>query len=184
MRRGGVVLGRGRGLPRGARWVPCSQPCRSVFPPPLPFLLPPASPGLRTRLDMALATGAAAAARRTLSWSCSLLRRGYQTERGVYGCPPKKTDSREPRGGPARPPGRGREWGCEGLQACWGPGVRRRPCVGAAVGRKWGGDRGRRTWVSSRPLPRRLASTGGGSSRSGSQLWLHAWVVSHLRVGS
>uniref|UniRef100_A0A8C0ZMX8 2-oxoadipate dehydrogenase complex component E1 n=1 Tax=Castor canadensis TaxID=51338 RepID=A0A8C0ZMX8_CASCN len=53
---------------------------------------------------MALATGAAAAARRTLSWSCSLLRRGYQTERGVYGCPPKKTDSREPRGGPARPP--------------------------------------------------------------------------------
>ncbi|XP_012870221.1 PREDICTED: probable 2-oxoglutarate dehydrogenase E1 component DHKTD1, mitochondrial [Dipodomys ordii] len=52
---------------------------------------------------MALVT--AAAARRTLLWSRPLLpRRGYQTERGVYGCPPRKAASRELRDGPARPP--------------------------------------------------------------------------------
>ncbi|XP_024589949.1 probable 2-oxoglutarate dehydrogenase E1 component DHKTD1, mitochondrial isoform X2 [Neophocaena asiaeorientalis asiaeorientalis] len=33
-----------------------------------------------------------------------LLRRGYQTERGVYGYPPRKPESREPQGGLARPP--------------------------------------------------------------------------------
>lgn len=33
-----------------------------------------------------------------------LLRRGYQTEKGVYGYRPRKPESQEPRGGLARPP--------------------------------------------------------------------------------
>ncbi|XP_020855345.1 2-oxoadipate dehydrogenase complex component E1 isoform X3 [Phascolarctos cinereus] len=47
---------------------------------------------------------AAAVARRNLG--CiprPLLRRGYQTERGVYGYRPKQRENGEPRGGPARP---------------------------------------------------------------------------------
>ncbi|XP_028018726.2 2-oxoadipate dehydrogenase complex component E1 isoform X2 [Balaenoptera acutorostrata] len=52
---------------------------------------------------MALAT--VAAARLGLGRAPPLLlRRGYQTERGVYGYPPKKPESREPQGGLARPP--------------------------------------------------------------------------------
>uniref|UniRef100_A0A8D0Q467 2-oxoadipate dehydrogenase complex component E1 n=1 Tax=Sus scrofa TaxID=9823 RepID=A0A8D0Q467_PIG len=51
---------------------------------------------------MALAT--VAAARLGLSRAPSLLRRGYQTERGVYGYRPRKRESREPQGGLARPP--------------------------------------------------------------------------------
>lgn len=58
---------------------------------------------------MALAT--VAAARLGLSRAPSLLRRGYQTERGVYGYRPRKRESREPQGGLARPSGGG-----------WGPG--------------------------------------------------------------
>ncbi|OBS71972.1 hypothetical protein A6R68_13454 [Neotoma lepida] len=51
--------------------------------------------------DMASAT--TAAARRALCLAVSLLRRGYQTERGVYGYRPKKAESSEPRGDRARP---------------------------------------------------------------------------------
>ncbi|XP_036699531.1 probable 2-oxoglutarate dehydrogenase E1 component DHKTD1, mitochondrial isoform X2 [Balaenoptera musculus] len=52
---------------------------------------------------MALAT--VAAARLGLGRAPPLLlRRGYQTERGVYGYPPRKPESREPQGGLARPP--------------------------------------------------------------------------------
>ncbi|KAM4828498.1 2-oxoadipate dehydrogenase complex component E1 isoform 2-T2 [Thomomys bottae] len=51
-----------------------------------------------------MALAIAVAARRILLQSRPLFpRRGYQTERGVYGYPPKKAESREPRGGPARP---------------------------------------------------------------------------------
>lgn len=56
--------------------------------------------------DMALAT--VAATRLGLGRAPPLLlRRGYQTERGVYGYPPRKPESREPQGGLARPPGQG-----------------------------------------------------------------------------
>ncbi|KAM6154805.1 2-oxoadipate dehydrogenase complex component E1 [Erethizon dorsatum] len=52
-----------------------------------------------------MASAAASAARTALGRASSLLlRRGYQTERGVYGYPPRKSESREPRGGPARIP--------------------------------------------------------------------------------
>lgn len=53
-----------------------------------------------------MASVAAAAARRSLGRAPPLLlRRGYQTERGVYGYRPRKTESREPRGARARTPG-------------------------------------------------------------------------------
>lgn len=62
-----------------------------------------------TRRKMASAT--VAAARRSLGRTPPFLfRRGYQTERGVYGYRPRKPESREPRGGLARPPGSGWGW--------------------------------------------------------------------------
>lgn len=59
-------------------------------------------------LDMASATVAAAG--RTFRRAVLLLRRSYQTERGVYGYRPRKADSGEPRGDRARPSG----WRCGG----------------------------------------------------------------------
>ncbi|XP_031215381.1 probable 2-oxoglutarate dehydrogenase E1 component DHKTD1, mitochondrial isoform X3 [Mastomys coucha] len=53
------------------------------------------------RLDMASASVAAAG--RALRRAVLLLRRSYQTERGVYGYRPRKAESREPRGDRARP---------------------------------------------------------------------------------
>lgn len=61
---------------------------------------------LRTQTDMAPAT--MAASRRALCLAVPLLRRGYQTERGVYGYRPRKAESGEPRGDRTRPSG----WGC------------------------------------------------------------------------
>nr|XP_020748805.1 probable 2-oxoglutarate dehydrogenase E1 component DHKTD1, mitochondrial isoform X2 [Odocoileus virginianus texanus] len=52
-----------------------------------------------------MAWAAMAAARLGLGRAAPLfLRRGYQTERGVYGYRPRKPESREPEGGLARPP--------------------------------------------------------------------------------
>ncbi|XP_025120271.3 probable 2-oxoglutarate dehydrogenase E1 component DHKTD1, mitochondrial isoform X4 [Bubalus bubalis] len=52
-----------------------------------------------------MAWAAVAAARLGLGRAAPLfLRRGYQTERGVYGYRPRKPESREPEGGLARPP--------------------------------------------------------------------------------
>ncbi|XP_059260307.1 2-oxoadipate dehydrogenase complex component E1 isoform X4 [Mustela nigripes] len=52
-----------------------------------------------------MATATVAAARRGFCRAPPLLlRRGYQTEKGVYGYRPRKPESREPRGGLARPP--------------------------------------------------------------------------------
>ncbi|XP_019828470.2 2-oxoadipate dehydrogenase complex component E1 isoform X4 [Bos indicus] len=52
-----------------------------------------------------MAWAAVAAARLGLGRASPLfLRRGYQTERGVYGYRPRKPESREPEGGLARPP--------------------------------------------------------------------------------
>ncbi|KAM8803301.1 2-oxoadipate dehydrogenase complex component E1 isoform 2-T2 [Rhynchonycteris naso] len=52
-----------------------------------------------------MASFTVAAARRSLGRAPPLLpRRGYQTERGVYGYRPRKPESQEPRGGVARPP--------------------------------------------------------------------------------
>ncbi|XP_014639154.1 PREDICTED: probable 2-oxoglutarate dehydrogenase E1 component DHKTD1, mitochondrial isoform X2 [Ceratotherium simum simum] len=52
-----------------------------------------------------MASATVAAARRSLGRAPPLLlQRGYQTERGVYGYRPRKPESREPRGGLARPP--------------------------------------------------------------------------------
>ncbi|KAK1338702.1 hypothetical protein QTO34_019359 [Cnephaeus nilssonii] len=52
-----------------------------------------------------MASVAVAAARRSLGRAPPLLlQRGYQTERGVYGYRPRKTESREPRGARAHPP--------------------------------------------------------------------------------
>ncbi|XP_034877544.1 probable 2-oxoglutarate dehydrogenase E1 component DHKTD1, mitochondrial [Mirounga leonina] len=52
-----------------------------------------------------MATATVAAARRGFCRARPLLlRRGYQTEKGVYGYRPRKPESREPRGGLARPP--------------------------------------------------------------------------------
>ncbi|KAK7821099.1 hypothetical protein U0070_020461 [Myodes glareolus] len=56
---------------------------------------------LRTQTDMAPAT--MAASRRALCLAVPLLRRGYQTERGVYGYRPRKAESGEPRGDRTRP---------------------------------------------------------------------------------
>ncbi|XP_045318898.1 probable 2-oxoglutarate dehydrogenase E1 component DHKTD1, mitochondrial isoform X2 [Leopardus geoffroyi] len=51
-----------------------------------------------------MATATVAAARRSFCRAPPLLfRRGYQTEKGVYGYRPRKPESREPRGGLARP---------------------------------------------------------------------------------
>uniref|UniRef100_A0A9L0TMT4 2-oxoadipate dehydrogenase complex component E1 n=1 Tax=Equus caballus TaxID=9796 RepID=A0A9L0TMT4_HORSE len=52
-----------------------------------------------------MASATVAAARRSLGRAPRLLlQRGYQTEKGVYGYRPRKPESREPRGGLARPP--------------------------------------------------------------------------------
>ncbi|XP_008848219.2 probable 2-oxoglutarate dehydrogenase E1 component DHKTD1, mitochondrial [Nannospalax galili] len=49
-----------------------------------------------------MASASVAAARRAGSRAAPLLRRGYQTEKGVYGYRPRKAESREPHGGPGR----------------------------------------------------------------------------------
>lgn len=88
-----------------------------------------------------MASVAAAAARRSLGRAPPLLlRRGYQTERGVYGYRPRKTESREPRGARARPPGpMGLAKGLgAGEAGSFLPGLRR----GAVVGVGGGGLRG------------------------------------------
>lgn len=101
MRAGGVVLG------RVLRLTWCFQGL-----PPLPhltlalgFSAPPVFPSFHRvfdlRLDMASATVAAAG--RALRQAVLLLRRSYQTERGVYGYWPRKAESREPGGDRARP---------------------------------------------------------------------------------
>lgn len=94
--------------------APASRVVRSGLEAPLkrPSLLAasaaPRSPDQESKRNMASAT--VTAARRTLGRTPSLLLgRGYQTERGVYGYRPRKPESREPRGGLARPPGPG--WG-------------------------------------------------------------------------
>lgn len=66
-----------------------------------------------------MASATVAAARRSLGRAPRLLlQRGYQTEKGVYGYRPRKPESREPRGGLARPPGPG--WGPGGGRGGWG----------------------------------------------------------------
>ncbi|KAL1784790.1 putative 2-oxoglutarate dehydrogenase E1 component DHKTD1, mitochondrial [Sigmodon hispidus] len=50
-----------------------------------------------------MASATMAIARRALCLTVPLLRRGYQTDRGVYGYRPRKAESREPRGDRARP---------------------------------------------------------------------------------
>lgn len=98
----------------------------------LPAAAAPRAPGQETRRNMASAT--VAAARRSLGRTPPFLfRRGYQTERGVYGYRPRKPQSREPRGDLARPPGSG--WGWAGaLGAGEAGGSSRRACGGVPLG--------------------------------------------------
>lgn len=66
-----------------------------------------------------MAWAAVAAARLGLGRAAALfLRRGYQTERGVYGYRPRKPKSREPECGLARPPGQDGAWA--GGRGGWG----------------------------------------------------------------
>lgn len=130
IRRGGVVLG--AGFPRcRRRGIPgfLQSQQRPSF---LPAAAAPRAPGQETRRNMASAT--VAAARRSLGRTPPFLfRRGYQTERGVYGYRPRKPQSREPRGDLARPPGSGWGW-AGGLGAGEAGGSSRRACGGVPLG--------------------------------------------------
>lgn len=118
-----------RGAAGGASQGSCSP---SSGPPFSRRLLPLVLPGQETRRNMASAT--VAAARRSLGRTPPFLfRRGYQTERGVYGYRPRKPQSREPRGDLARPPGSG--WGWAGaLGASEAGESSRRACGGVPLG--------------------------------------------------
>lgn len=107
MRPGGVILGRVLRLTWCVRvsLLSCTGPSPFLVAAPVfPFFHGVFDP----RLDMASAT--AAAAGRALRRAVLLLRRSYQTERGVYGYRPRKAENGEPQGDRARPSG----WGCSG----------------------------------------------------------------------
>lgn len=89
---------RGRCLGSGAHVTDSGRP----WPPSCPRR-PEPQPDVGAGLVMASA--AVAAARRGINQAAPLLRRGYQTERGVYGYRPRKPESQGPQGSLARRPG-------------------------------------------------------------------------------